>query len=207
MQRFGLEDLAFDQLKHILSGKNLFNLRSVSKGVKDRIESFPQTVIRLSAEGSIDATETFFSSFRGKLDIDSRYGWSLSVGWFRSLLDAICLGLDTEQMLLSLNIDQNNLLPLSESLASALRSRNSDLRIGRLCLFFRGTGRNLERSFASLAIFRELATSIELRLEILRRPPLTLDRVARHIGNLSDRFTIVETSIRYKEPRATHPSS
>ena len=192
-----LYDLTSDNLKNVLANQNLFALRTLSKGIKDRIDRLPQTVIRLSAEGTSRASTSFFKSFHGSLIVGSRHGWSASTGWFRSYLDDLDLGLHPDQSL-SVHVDEDNVRDLSEALSRIQQNCRCErfLRIRHLCLFFVGGVRDPENSFAVLAGLQEFVASIDLHLQITIRLPLTLQRIARNIASLPRCFSIVEVSTR-----------
>ena len=144
------------------------------------------------------ATASFFATFQGSLTIESRYGWSGLTGWFRSYLDAFHLGLSPEQQNLSVDVEECSLSDLSQHLARALKSRGSTLRIRRLCIFFRCNGRDLEKSFALLSGLQQLATSIDLRLEITPRPPVALQTITPLFASLPRCISLVEVAIRLR---------
>lgn len=193
IERASLQDLDFDSLNHIFSKQNLFLIRSLSKGIKDRVDNTPLAAIKLSAEGTKQATASFFSSFQGLLMIESQHGWSASAGWFRSYLDT---GLNPNHEL-SLDIDDSNIHVLLENFTKSYLTLGKSTKMRRLHLFFRSNCRDLENSYTSLAGLHQFATRIVLRLDIGLRPPLALQTIIRHLANLPDSVSIVDLTIRY----------
>ena len=66
-EKLSLQDLPFDILQRTLSDHNLFLIRTLSKGVKDRMDNFPETTIQLSLLGSQAASALFVTAFYGNL--------------------------------------------------------------------------------------------------------------------------------------------
>lgn len=169
-QRLSLHDLSFDILQRILSNQNKFALRALSRGTKSCIDNFPEHVIRLSREGSISSSAEFFSSFRGRLLIKSNYGLS---GWLKSYLDAICLHKEGPEHSLQLELDEKNLSILSEHLARAADSASVN-KLRNLSLSLRDSCDDIQKSFSMLSGLEKQIASIDLRLEITPRLPMTL---------------------------------
>ena len=152
IERASLQDLDFDSLNHIFSKQNLFLIRSLSKGIKDRVDNTPLAAIKLSAEGTKQATASFFSSFQGLLMIESQHGWSASAGWFRSYLDT---GLNPNHEL-SLDIDDSNIHVLLENFTKSYLTLGKSTKMRRhKCCCVRATASMLRRESGERMLRRE----------------------------------------------------
>ena len=190
-----LQDLDPDNLSRILAHQDLFTIRTLSKAIKDRIENSRLiSSIRLSAQGSTEATASFFECFESQTIAD-HHSWNASTGWFRSYLNAVRSGLNPDNKL-CFDVDDSNLHTLSDGLASTLQFRGANLRIRCLCLHVRCGCRDLKTSFALLSGLQDSARRVELRLEFTRRPPLSLLTITQDLTNLPESFSVVELAVR-----------
>jgi hypothetical protein len=199
LDRLTLQDLTYEILKGILSNQNLFVIRRLSKGMKDRIDNFSELEMQLSKEGSISVLPTFFSSFHGSLAIRSRYGWGEKSGWFRSYIDAIHHGLNLNHKL-QLEASVEKLIILTENLSRALKSKENFPKVRNISLFIRDRGRNVQQMFCALQDLHELVQNLEVRLEFTPRSPVTLDKTAQHLASLPKSISFVELAIRFLCP-------
>ena len=82
--RLSLSDLTCDDLVSIASATHLIQMRSICKGLKDKIENISDFSIKLSKQGLQCATSDFFSKFRGRISIESTYGLDPMNSWFQA---------------------------------------------------------------------------------------------------------------------------
>ena len=192
---FCLQHLTSDILQHILSSQNLFSLRRINKAVKDRIEKFPSTVIKLSQEGSKAATPDFFASFHEGLVIETHHGWIESSGWYRSYLNAIELGLNLDHTL-HLGVDENQLTVFSKNLKAALNCRGCPRRIKNVSLYLRAGVGYLETPFDVLQGLRDSVENVALRLELVHRHSSSLQPITQYLAGLSPCISFIELTVR-----------
>jgi hypothetical protein len=193
-QRLCLHDLSFDIQKTILSNQNPFMIRTLNRRMQDCIDNFPEHKIRLSREGSRSSSTDFFSSLHGKLSITSIHGLNF---WFRSYLGTLCQS--NEKSLidhgLQLELDDTSLLILSENLARALEPACST-KIRNMSLGLRDSCNVIQKTFSLLSGLDKYIESVELRLEITPRFPITLLDVAERLAELPCSISFAELAVR-----------
>jgi hypothetical protein len=199
-QRLSLHDISSDIQKRILSGRKSFLLRAVSRGMKDCIDNAPETVIRLSRQGSSSISTDFFSSFQGILLIKSYYGLS---GWLKSYLYTLrqCQKREYVDHSLLLVLDDKNLSILSNTLSSDLESTCST-RFRKVVLSFRDSGNDIQETFSMLSGLEKHIESVELRLEIAPRSPITLLDVIERLAELPRHISFADLTVRYTSSTA-----
>jgi hypothetical protein len=161
-------ELSTDLLKLLFSSHDPLQVRLVCKDMKDKIENSPKFTIRLSPEGTQNASSTFFLRFKGETSIGSRHGWDHQTGWFSSLMDAIHRGLRVDTILP---------LPVNSLNLSNFCSRLNDVCVSKiriLSITFSGTLRSLSKSMTSLCRLCNVAETIELKVDVLYRRPREL---------------------------------
>jgi hypothetical protein len=161
-------ELSTDLLKLLFTSHDPMQLRLICRDMKTKIENSPELVIHLSPNGTQNASITFFIRFKGKITIGSRHGWDHQTGWFTSLTDAIQRGLQVDTIL-PLTVNSLNL--------SKFCSRLNDVcltKIRMLSITFSGTLRSLSTTMASFSMLRNVAETIELKVDVLYRRPREL---------------------------------
>jgi hypothetical protein len=174
-------DLTSDIFKLLFASHNLIQLRLICRDIKEKIENFPELTLHLSPIGTLNASSTFFASFKGKISVGSRHGWDHQKGWFSSLIDAIKRGLQVDTIL-PLTVNRMNLSQFYSMLNDVCISK-----IQMISLTFSGTLRCLSTSIASLSGLCTISEKIELNLELqYRRPREMLFDVVEQIKGIGN---------------------
>ncbi len=194
-----LYDIPSDNLKVILRGHPILSLRLVCKGLKTRIENFPNICISLSEAGSQNVTRDFFMLFKGNVTIGCNYTCTPLAGWFKAVLDAINTGLIVDRII-SLDVNCNTIQVLSSDLKRAVhREGLRSSHIDRLCLslaVFSKTG--LESSVTALSALANCVRHIELNLELsYRRSRESLIEIIQLLRFMPKRVAITRLNIRW----------
>jgi hypothetical protein len=172
-QNVQLYDVPSDVLKAILRSHPILALRTVCKGLKNRIENFPGISICLSENGAQNVNPNFFLLFKGNITIGCKHGWNHKTGWFKAVLDAIQLGLIVERIV-SLDVNCNTIQALSSDLRSAVCKEGfgacESSKIDRLGLSLTVCSKiGLGWSMSALAALVKVVRKIELNLELSYR--------------------------------------
>lgn len=195
-----LYDVPSDILKVILRGHPILSLRTVCKGLKTRIENFPEISICLSENGAQNARADFFLLFKGNLAFGCKHGWNHKTGWFKAVLDAIRLGLIVDRIV-SLDVNCNTIHALSSDLRSAMIRGSGaceSSKIDRLGLSLTVCSKNgLALAMSALAALVEVVSKIELNLELsYRQRRASLTEIIQLLRSMPKRVMLARLNIR-----------
>ena len=181
-----LHDVPSDVLKAILRSHPVFSLRTVCKGLKTRIENFPEISISLSENGSQNVTADFLRLFKGKVTIGCNQSWSPTTGWFKAVLDAIRLGLIVERIV-SLDVNFNTIQALSSDL------RNVMIRGSGACESSKINRLSLSLTVCSKIGLGRSISALTALVEVVRMPGPPQQRPPRGRGRRTQRMPTVAT--------------
>jgi hypothetical protein len=163
-----LDVLSLDGLHLALSEAvedRLSNLRLVSRDIKRALEKNACLKINVyvSNEEEQSLMADFLQRWQGSLNLHyTRRGWTPDSTWFKGFKDAILLGRFRPPSLLSLLVDESNLLQLAEAL------RVISTAIQRFRILYQGKGAELLAAAEPLAsLGRALTLEISLKGEDL----------------------------------------
>jgi hypothetical protein len=184
-------ELSADLFSILFASQNQMQLRTVSKRFREKIENSPEFFLRLSPDGTTNASSSFFVRFKGKLSVGSRHGWDDMKGWFSSLLDAIKLGLQVDSIL-QMTVNSLNVMQFSSRLNEVCLTKIQTLSFTFIC-----SVRSLSNSLTSFSRLCTVAERIELKLELLyRRPRDKLKAAIDQLRSLGEAIHVQTLAIR-----------
>ena len=161
-----LNVLSLDGMHHILSKvveDRILKLRLVSRDFKEALETNASLKINIhiSDTGLESLMADFLQRWQGSLYLHYRLrGWTPNSKWFKEFRDALALGRLRPPSLLSLSVDEGNLIALVETLMMI------PTRIQQLRIWYRGNGAELIAASASLA---SLGSTLTMEISVLEK--------------------------------------
>jgi hypothetical protein len=151
-----LDILTLDQVVR----DRVLKLRLVNKEIKKTLETndFLSINICVNDVGVESLKSDFLQRWRGSMHLYCTLPWTIGSQWFKEMKGAVVSGLLRPPNLLSLSVEGNNLLPLTESLVG-ISSGIQELRIA-----YRGNGMYLVAAAAPLASLGG-ALTVEISVE------------------------------------------
>jgi hypothetical protein len=136
-------------LEQVAQG-SILKLRSVNREIKYALETnvFLTIDIRLNDAGAEGMKASFLQRWRGGLNLYCTIQWTIESKWFKEMKDAIVLNQLRPPTLLSLSVEDINMLPLSKSLAEIGPA------IQQIIIVYRGYTSEFLKAIDSITVLR-----------------------------------------------------